>query len=847
MASNISDVSYDYDEMFLALAKNFFNLEDTSTAKTGMFGYTTGIGSHIAKDATFHRNMLYNEFFLNTATLKSSLFNWSRILDHNVEFASPSSMQVALRLDAQRLMSVASAQGYGTTTEGYRLFRLPKSQIFIVGERQFLLPYELEFRVKFDGTVPSAFARYDMSHSATNFPDETITNEHLKVLVEGSQVVIFFTIYQLSKKTLTYDVMNNDILERSIYDVAFGSNLVSFTLSYQEPTDRSADRNVWNGVTMYFGDRDNVTDPRYAFYTFADEATLRVYFDTKLGAFNPEFNSRLRVEYVTTDGATGNFNYTGNVFMKDSFLEDIGYSIVNLTDATGGADQVQFKESKLALMRKLRSRDSYITEKDLENLFLDIQKNKIRKGIETRVVRVRDDIFHRIFTVYSLMRLSDGTVMPTNTIDLDVPFDEIIARNYSLKPGTIVVYDRDTQKYRLLASGEIPDPYLYSKESYVFTLPYLVNLDMKEYPKANVYQTDYSRDVTLAYIPDTDTAGAVGSLSINSYNVQRNSLFNLDRFVLSCDVITAGASLDGLVVIAKLVQNDKVVGVARMSSTQGNSRYTLNILTDDAFTSEGEYIVRDTFYEPKNPTVLIPEIPLVGKYRIDLSIYRDPFNGVTDTPVIDFKGEEEIGIAEDVTPYVHCPLILDDNVAKVTIRRLPIMGANFFFNEKYHADALDTMYKLFRVLEEADVQLENGTSIDLKFFNTSGVSRYFSSDTTDLRVRLKIKLNVPYSRDLEVKMRADIVAAVEAANYALEKRFSISNLITKLEKKYAEISYIEVFTINNVNMQTVNSVEAADDYIRNANYVPEFLTVRKNAGSDDTGKDFVYDVVIDYL
>ena len=116
MTNTISEVSYNYDALFLELARNFFSIDDISTAKTGMFGYVTGIASHIAKDAAFHRNMLYKEFFLNTATMKSSIFNWARMLDYNIELAKPASLQVALKVSATKLMKLASNAQYSTYT-----------------------------------------------------------------------------------------------------------------------------------------------------------------------------------------------------------------------------------------------------------------------------------------------------------------------------------------------------------------------------------------------------------------------------------------------------------------------------------------------------------------------------------------------------------------------------------------------------------------------------------------------------------------------------------------------------------------------------------------------------------
>jgi hypothetical protein len=76
--------------------------------------------------------------------------------------------------------------------------------------------------------------------------------------------------------------------------------------------------------------------------------------------------------------------------------------------------------------------------------------------------------------MYSLIKDSNNNVIPTNTINLNLPINEIEALNYSLKPGTFILYDRVLNIYRLLNNTEIPDYYLNNNDSYLYCIPFLI-------------------------------------------------------------------------------------------------------------------------------------------------------------------------------------------------------------------------------------------------------------------------------------------------------------------------------------------------------------------------------------
>lgn len=846
-----SEVSYNYDKLFLQLAQDFFNIQDMSTAKAGLFGYTTNIASHIAKDATFHRNILWKEMFLNQASTKYSIYNWAKILNTPLDLAAPAHTYVALKIDLNRLLTSARASNFTLMPDGGYEFKLSKDQIFVAGELNFMLPHEVTvYFIKNTNGTFSAKASYDFSIGSTNYADGTLTGNHLKILIEGNFATFFFDLYQITKTTSIYDVLSNDTLDRIIYDTAFNNNLVAFNVSHQTSAAKLKNKNTWEVIPLFFNETDANVDSHHAYYTLVNDFTFRVYFSTKYNQFIPEFNSRVKVELMTTQGVLGNIQYNGSFTILNSFLNDAGYTLINITDIAGGTDQNDFIKSKQVLMNKLRTRDSYITETDLDAFFLMMRRANIATNFDVQNIRIRDDFFRRIFTSFVLMRLKNGAVIPTNTVNIECSFDEIQQRNFSIKPGSIIIYDRDTQKYRLLGITEIPDPFLYNGDSYVFVTPYLLNIDFNEFPKITPYLTNYNRDVTMVYTPSGSVNTVlVDQININTYNIKRNSLIDLNKFILSCNIFSTKA-LSTLQPVVRLMNGNTIVGIVKMSLISDSTQFYADIKTSDSFTALGEYIIENTFAPIGNTGIVLPTLPVTNAFRIDIAVYDKTItDNTTDLtailPLVEYSANENISFAEDLSKVIYCPMEINPTTGIVLLERIPLINGNFFFNVNYNNEIMSSLEKLFTVLLNMSVSLENNTSLDLKFYNTMGISKNLSIDTTDIKIHLQIKLSSTYSKDLDGNIRNTIVAFVEKSNYTTDRRFSISNLITHLEKTYPDIVYIQVYSLNNANIQNIMESSTLNKNI--VTYVPEFLTVRKLPQADSFGNDFSYDITIDYL
>lgn len=848
--TNIAESQYVFDEAALKLSEKFFKVEDTSLLKVGTFGYLTALNSHAMRDSTFHRNMLYNEFFLTNSNLNSTLYNWAKMLDYNIELAHPSQVPILIKLNLDRIQDIASV----STINGNLLeYTIKRDTQFDIGGYPFLLPYDLKINIIKNRNTGqfTVSALYDFLNY--NIKPLTIKTPYLKTTLMSEHGVTYIgiaaTIFQIKLNEYIFSIQSNDILDVGIIEQNYGGNMVSFKAYYN---DNSSNTSYYAPLETVFNEIDRPKTDKWMYYTYVGDDILRVYFSNRPSDFRPSFNSKIKIEAFTTSAENGNFNYTGNVIIRDPNLEKVNYGCYILNNGpTGGSSNKSFKETKIALMQQLRTRNGITTSYDLQTYFDKIKKETMDTRSDFKVVKLRDDIIRRQFSMFILSRNKNNDVIPTNTISLELSLDEISELNYSLKSGTLILYDRTENRYRLLRDTEIPEVYLNSTDSYLYSIPFLVNINFNEFPKSNIYFTNYTKSVQLGY--EYLNLNTPYEILINSYTINRNPFYDLDSFTLSVFINTNLVNISNILIRACLVKDGEYLGYVDLQKRENTSEYFALINASDEFDKDGRYIIRNTFRDIHDDT-LIPGIFLDGEYHIELGvmlrevnnnqvksgIYRQ-MNGLNDYNLISILNSEvPISFAEDITDIMYCQVNYDQTVGKVRIKHVPVVGTLAYLNQVQHNEVMTDILHTIEVAKVASVNLENNTSIDVKFFNTYGKSKYFDIDTIDIRIKMVISLNVYSNRVLENSIKEFIMEYVESCNATLEKRFSFSNLIRLLETNFSEIKFIKFFTINGGNVQSIRQINITDESIEALpyDYIPEFLNVRKNSPVGDNEKWF---------
>jgi hypothetical protein len=156
-------------------------------------------------------------------------------------------------------------------------------------------------------------------------------------------------------------------------------------------------------------------------------------------------------------------------------------------------------------------------------------------------------------------------------------------------------------------------------------------------------------------------------------------------------------------------------------------------------------------------------------------------------------------------------------------------------------------------LEDNLNSLQNNTDLDMKFYNTFGMSQYYEIEEGGQRfnsdVNMSVSLNIKLNQTIDEKEIIDFIATfMENTNNSDSRVISISNLITELENNFDEIDYIEFNTLNEHNTQKIIYTYEESQSIQGAshqqliNFVPEYINI-----NDYTTSDAEKNITISYI
>lgn len=640
----VDQTTYDLEEKWLSIAANYFKIntdlvisDDSDVAnsevnmlKAGLFGFVNEIMANEVKNATAHRNTLYDEFFINTASFPESIYRFAKAYNVPISLAQPAHMRAVLAVRKKDLLNstlkeeVISDQNIDLRTlKTYRI-SMDKTYPFTVGKFTFSTPYDVLINMKQmkngDYTIS---ARYDLSEPLYNGFQASLP-EALKVYQDVAQgetyVYIALDLYQVTIGVNDFQVLTNSLSENLFYTVDFPDQLAGFNVKYTE-----------NGVSeylkLYFNNTYQPADAteKFAYYTFVDENKLQISFSPILGAFKPAYNSTLSIETFTSLGAEGNFTYSGTIsynFSNNS--TDYSALVVNvtpLTSSAGGKNRLSVEGEKQKIINALTTRDSLIMETDLKNFFSEINVTNSLNGSQVEFIKRRDDILKRVYNGFLLMRDSEGKVLPTNTApSVKIPLSYFANTNngndiegYVVPEHSIFRYVAATNSYDLVQTGyntAIAKELATDKDNLLYANPYLIKIDVNPVLSGTYYKLDLNEDYTMEYTYNNDMAEM--SIAINGMRVQKTVSYNeddmdADTYVFTVDVNTSVSAneLDAtaflrVVLLSKTGQKYGYFDLTReiasdATATDSASRYVGKISTDRKF-SNGKLGLKDSLY-----------------------------------------------------------------------------------------------------------------------------------------------------------------------------------------------------------------------------------------------------------
>jgi hypothetical protein len=616
MAANERDFSssskYDIYSKLMLIASKYFDVTNEDFLKTGLFGYVTESMAMIARDSSFHKSMLYNEAFLNTAVMPKSIYNWAKMFGVSIPAATPAyaDIQVTIPIDSLYFQA-GSAWGsaYGAEVTGAlankQMMIIDRSNQFVAGEFRFTMERSiLLYKDTVSGTDEITVKYCETEAPSTILQD--LSNYYITTVITDNNFISFVVrAYQYDLTTVERQISSPSFLDTKIHRFQFSDQFVGAKLRYTK-----------NGVTTPIELRfSNISTPEqttasFAYYNLVDEDTVQVTFSSASGDFMPSSNSTLEMDIFTTRGAAGNITFTGDVIIRlsEEKIKNVPILANFFSDsAIGGVDTPSLSRIKSTIINEISTRDVIVTEGDLNSYFsvLTSLLETINDGKVTFVKR-RDDILRRVFSAYVLMRDGldiDGNpaetnytskVIPTNTISADFA----ISANVSKPFGTII-----KRKEGVVGEYEyVPESGLDGSQDY-YVVPFFMRVTLDPFRKVKyIYNlTDDSTSLSYRSVSSNSTSQIYvlpSSISIkreldganasSSYILTASLVTNFDMSddVLPSDTFNLSFYRKG---------NDTTpINSAALSYTSGNGLTISSVLSDDG-ESSGRYITTMQF------------------------------------------------------------------------------------------------------------------------------------------------------------------------------------------------------------------------------------------------------------
>jgi len=850
--------SAEIDAGMMEIAGEFFDVSE-DTLKTGLFGWNRTAMADAIKKSIFSRNLIHGEFAINTASLPSTIY--SRAVDYQVDItrSTPASCKVSVALPYAEIQSRMVNS----------VFKIDREDFSILMESiPFMLPYSLFIEedtstsvINVTYNVTNERSIIDSDHKSFPFARYTTATFNGE-----SYLIIECDFYQMELNTYEFEVLTNNLSERIFFTFPVEDQLVNFAVDYYVGGSTTSTE-----LPVYLNTKTNEEDEDYALYTFSTDNQIQLFFPSASGEFQPSFNSILEVPVYTSLGVSGNFTYTGSIGFSlndtDSTLSDITPVMQLLSNPSGGSDQSTVKELKTKLFAEIKKTSALATLDDLNSHLNQAGSAVIANNNKVSFIKSRDDVIKREYLAYMQLADEGGTPLQTNTVDITTSMTELALNGYSLNYGSLVVYEPQTQSYRLVRADEFPEDLINDSNSFVYAMPFTLRMKTEPFIRMAVYDNNVNIKSSLKYQRIESVTSS--NFILNSVELTRK-VISENYYTLTCNMSISDndndISVDTLKVVAviKGAKSNVPIGYIELAyedtGDTGNTFVGL-LNTDDNFTIDDTIEIVNSIKNIRTSSYFsITELP--DEISVNIAVFQE--SSITNRSISIATNDEDLtalDIPEYRTSLYHVTAVTESNLNlftsnsdllsidpviksdSVVLESVPLIGANTFFNETKYTTFSNQYKSLATYIRSAFDKIRNNTSINLKFFNTYGVSQHLNIGSTNIRLEFKIKLHTSYNKTLDTNIRAHIASFI----YSVEDNFlSISRLMDSIHGAFSSVKSITFVSLNDLAVQEVYSIYGASELEeRYATAPPELITLNFRQAS---GLDLIeQDITITYV
>lgn len=574
----IGSTSYDVKEKWFNMASRFFEIDTENTPidenenqdlisllKAGLFGYINEINSHEIKNAIYHRNVLYDELFLNTASIPMSIYNFAKLYNVPIQMAKPASFKVDLVIRKDDLLKLPSKEITSSrdldkkkSLKTYEVI-IEKEQTFNVGNFKYTLPYDVIINLKEynftrdnkDVIDYKISAKYDIDNDLFRFASVLDSGVNIKKnIINGIDYVYFsLDLYQLDREVKEFNITSNDLSDNIYLETSYSNQLAGFNVYYNYLGETKPMETYFNNT--FTPDTDNP----FCYYNFKNDNTLEISFSNISNSFRPKVNSIVSVEVLTTRGEQGNFEFNSAIKTefknKSNTFDNVPITILPKGNSVDGRNRPSVNSEKRRIINKAITRDNLVTDYDLKNYFDLVNENNSVNNSFIDFVKKRNDLFTRNYNAFLLLRDSNKKVMPTNTAPyIEFPENYFIGNTslgneedgYVIPENSLFKYDYDTKKYIHIPKGlddkVEKEKFEKDKDSLYYVNPFLIKINKYPFWSTNFYKVhvndSYENDFKYInnLIPSNITVSNLYAEKLNDF---KNTLES-DTFKFSTEI-----------------------------------------------------------------------------------------------------------------------------------------------------------------------------------------------------------------------------------------------------------------------------------------------------------------------
>lgn len=847
MADVVNNDIYNMHDALFNMQKNMMEETDEETLSLGTYGWFNAVLTKMITSNIRVAADNSNEVFPTRAKYDKNVIYHainSEITDIN---ATPASMEIMFCIKEESLNALFAEQG--------EVVIISDECKLIVGKYEYHFDYPIQISKQLlENNTIAYSAKYDITYnnSLSDITNPFLPSPYVLKLNGSNYIFIACSIRQVERAIFNKKIQTNNPIDNKTFQFEYDNQLATFYVLADNGTNKVKLNAYFEGTSI------PSNELFYCWYNYIDEKTVRVKFDSN--SYIPSINTTINAVILTTHGSECEFEYTDNII---AVLEDTDNYIYNSAQiiimpqskSSGGKDKKSIDIIKSLLPKQALSRGNIINEEDIINYFnrfeSDIVKITPKKKIDNQIMRQ--------YYLYLLLKDSEGIIVPTNTINIKFNIDqanisierEDKSKQYFFNQGIYIGYNRSENG--VICTEEESKNY-----EFVYTLPYKVAIDtngpfISYYMDVvdKIYRTYYS------YINNNSPIQFICS----SFKLQKGITDHNYKLTL-----TIHQNIDsdyGLVVEEDEEVINKVKVIAVLYDEDNTPyRYFVSKLVDYKTGSEFNYTheidfefdgvineenkvrlnngnsigsniddVHNYGYMPRNCKIDIYVVADFGDGKnygtYSISEYVKGINEYTCTNM--FTTPDGISFFENFTEITTSAI--DATQDGFIIKSVPVIKYNYASQDDKLMKFFNNIIEYKNYIYKALNILEDGFSIDFKFYNTYGPSYLYkinsdgSSALDKVNITLNFEMMIKKSVDDYTKnyIIRDIQEMFESFSDDNDK--FIPKIISTINNKYSNsIYYLAYLGFNGFDSNYQNFFYIESDDI---NVVPEFICLNR--------------------